>query len=210
MDPTITGAWIALGGAALGGLGGYLAGRAQAKGTVDGVKLQLLGQREDALWQAERDAYARLYSQFNQARIEIGHLIGLYELDRGAARALATAGTGSREEALATLQSTIKECWYQECLLKLSAPSEHARIAAGVRDELSNVMNVLHPWCATRAAGRGEADSLKTELDQRMAAFREALDRFASDIQGWLAKPRMHGSVMPRGRWLGGEVRRQD
>ncbi|MGW0838874.1 hypothetical protein ACWD26_01680 [Streptomyces sp. NPDC002787] len=59
-------------GTTIGAIGGYLAGRAQGKATVEGVKLQLSGQREDALWQAEVDAFAALVDGFNEGRMQIG------------------------------------------------------------------------------------------------------------------------------------------
>jgi hypothetical protein len=179
MDGEVVGALIALGGAAIGAVGGYLGGWAQAKGTIDGIKLQLAGQRKDALWQAKRDAYAILVQQFNVLRIRIGHVAGMFGLEEVEAVRLArTAGHGTREEELAQLSQAGKECWLAECTFRLSVTPPEAEQAAQVRDALSEAQKALNVWCLARAGGPGDAEVLKANFDEAMATFRDSLDEF--------------------------------
>lgn len=50
------------------------AGRAQVEAALAGVRLQLDGHREDALWQARRDAYAQFLNGVENVRMALVHL----------------------------------------------------------------------------------------------------------------------------------------
>ncbi|MFE2559886.1 hypothetical protein ACFXGT_28450 [Streptomyces sp. NPDC059352] len=65
-----------------GAVAAYLAGRAQAKGVVEGVNLQLAGQRDHELWVDQRDAYASFLSCIESIRTAIDMAIRATVLDR--------------------------------------------------------------------------------------------------------------------------------
>lgn len=61
-------------GALAGALGGFFAGRAQAKATVDGVKLSVSGERTNALWEGRKSAYASFLAGIEEVRMKLVHL----------------------------------------------------------------------------------------------------------------------------------------
>ncbi|MFJ4916071.1 hypothetical protein [Streptomyces sp. NPDC088726] len=187
------GAVSALAGVAVG----YLAGRLQAKATVDGVKLQLAGQRNEAIWQAKVDAYAAVVAEFNQTRMLIAQFVALLDAGRGAARHLREFGYGTREEAAGALTEGVKACVFQENVLRLRVSASEADAVTDVRIALSKVVDASWPWAVARAGGPGNAAELKREVDQRMDGFRNLLDAFVADSQIRLSHP--------RSEWLYGE-----
>ncbi|MFF2302757.1 hypothetical protein ACFVVP_09675 [Streptomyces sp. NPDC058128] len=74
------------------------------------MKLQLSGQREDALWQSEADAYAELVVQFNKTRMQVGNVSALFSATRSQAASMAPYGFGTREEALKELMDLAATC----------------------------------------------------------------------------------------------------
>ncbi|MYS34916.1 hypothetical protein K388_01915 [Streptomyces sp. KhCrAH-43] len=187
------GAVSALAGAAIG----YFAGRLQAKATLDGVKIQLAGQRNEAIWQAKVDAYAAVVAEFNQVRMLAANFVALLDADRREGRLLREFGYGTPEEAMGTLTEQVKACVFQENVLRLRVSASEADAVTNVRTALSELMSALGPWAVARTGGPGNASALKREVDQRMATFRDMLDSFVADAQNRLAHP--------RSEWLYGE-----
>ncbi|MBD3931943.1 hypothetical protein IF129_10285 [Streptomyces chumphonensis] len=161
------------------------------------MKLQLSGQREDALWQSLREAHAAYYAQLNQVRMDLGHVISLFEMSARQARSLTSAGFGTREEALGSLQASVRHCWYQQCLLRLSVPRDQSARAEEVNEALSAVMHAVHPWCAERSAGQRDTQETWARVQENMALFRSAIDQYADEAQQWLAEPRAVGWHAP-------------
>ncbi|MEU3287830.1 hypothetical protein [Streptomyces longwoodensis] len=175
---------------ALAGLGGYLAGRAQGKATVNGVKLQLSGQREDAVWQAEVDAVAALVDRLNAARMQTGRTVALLDADRRSIIHLERLGYGTREDAFASLTRHATACAEAETALRLRTAPAHADAAREVRESLTRVVDAVGAWAAVRTGGQGDATALRAEVDERMDVFRSTLDRFVSESQARFARAR--------------------
>ncbi|MFB8035888.1 hypothetical protein ACFC5Z_23655 [Streptomyces sp. NPDC056004] len=189
-DAAVWGAGIGAVGALFGAVGGYLAGRAQAKAVERGVHLQLDGERETAIWQARVDAYAALVEALNTARMQIGQYVALLSMSRAEAGRLNGFGYGTREEAAGAMTEAVKACVFQETVLRLRVPPEEAEAARNVNESLTQVVQVAMPWGIARTGGPGDAAALKAQVDQRMESFRNALDAFVEDVQGRLARPR--------------------
>lgn len=189
-DAAVWAAGISVVGAAVGAVGGYLAGRAQGKATVDGVQLQLAGQRQDALWQAEVDAYAALVTQFNLARMQLGDAVALFEARGRDLRHLEGLGRGTREESFAALLECVKECVSKENALRLRTAPAYADVATDVRRALLEVTSAVQHWCVTRTGGPGNGALLRREVDTQMDTFRSALDRLVEDAQARFSRPR--------------------
>ncbi|MFF3686198.1 hypothetical protein [Streptomyces sp. NPDC002187] len=88
------------------------AGRAQVEAALAGVRLQLDGLREDALWQARRDAYAQFLCGVENVRMALVHLAvagpRYFEERTGSGSAVGEGLTHAREQ-------------YQDLLLRHSA-----------------------------------------------------------------------------------------
>lgn len=123
---TVVGTAAGLVSAALGAVCGYANGRAQARGTVEGVQLQLSGQRADVLWQAEVDACALFVDAGNRALFKLGQLLAVAELDAGQEQQLNIFGIGSRDQLLRELRDIQDECQLREVALRLRMPSTSA------------------------------------------------------------------------------------
>lgn len=188
-DAAVWAAGIGVIGTTIGAIGGYLAGRAQGKATVDGVRLQLSGQREDAVWQAELDAFAALIDQFNAARMQIGMVVTHFEVSRREQRRLAPYGAGTREEAYVALTECVRELVARENALRLRTAPAYADAATALREQLVALMEPLRNYCVARARGR-RVTSMRREFDEQMAAWRTALDTFVEEAQARFSRPR--------------------
>lgn len=177
-------------GATVAAVGGYLAGRAQGSALVEGVKLQLSGQREDAVWQAEVDAFAALVSEFNEARMQIGNVIAVFEASRRDRQRMAPYGFGGREESVVALVECVKRCVSRENALRLRTSPSYADGATSVREALVEVTEAVQAWCIARASSRRSAGELRRAVDDRMDTFRSTLDAFVEDAQVRFSHPR--------------------
>ncbi|WP_328394561.1 hypothetical protein OHS70_06445 [Streptomyces sp. NBC_00390] len=78
------------------------AGRAQVEAALAGVRLQLDGLREDALWQARRDAYAQFLNGVEDVRMALVHLAvagpRYFEEGMGSGSAVGEGLTHAREQ----------------------------------------------------------------------------------------------------------------
>lgn len=158
---------------------------------MEGVKLQLEGQREDAVWQAELDAFAALIDQFNAARMQIGNVVALFDATQRERRHLASIGFGTREEAFAGLTACVKEVVSRENALRLRTAPAYADAATAVRERLMEVMEPARAWCVAREERARGTASLRQELDARMDTYRAALDSLVEDSQGRFSRPRL-------------------
>ncbi|MFE1882653.1 hypothetical protein [Streptomyces diastatochromogenes] len=189
-DAAVWGAGISAVSTVVGGFFGYLAGLAQGRATVDGVKLQLHGQREDAVWQAEVDAVAKLVDQFNFARMQVANTIVLIDAPTRDRQRLQGLGYGTREEAFSTLTESGKACVSAENALRLRTAPAYADAATDVRKALAEVIEAVGAWAVARTGGPGNAAALRTAVDAKMDAFRSALDQFVEDSQARLSRSR--------------------
>jgi hypothetical protein len=147
----VVGAAAGLVGAALGAISGYVGGRAQARGTVEGVQLQLSGQRAEALWQAEIDACAHFVDACNRALFKLGQLLAIAELDHEQVQQLGIYGIGSRDQLLRELRDLQDVCTLREVELLLRMPSTEAESARAVGHALTLAADSMLRWCAARA-----------------------------------------------------------
>jgi hypothetical protein len=164
-------------GTALGAIFGYLGGRAPTQGTVEGVQLQLAGQRAEAAWQAEVDACASFVDASNRALIKLG-------------RAQGVAGLGpeyiqtSLDDLLEELREIQNECLLREAALLFRVPSTLTRKAKAMSHALSAASEGMHQWCAVRA-GRteGDVDQRSREALARNTLYGHRLAEFIADAQ---------------------------
>ncbi|MEU0336375.1 hypothetical protein [Streptomyces sp. NPDC006193] len=188
-DAAVWAAGIGVIGTAIGAIGGYLAGRAQGKATVDGVRLQLAGQREDAVWQAELDAFAAVIDQFNAARMQVATVVTQFEASRRDVRRLAPYGVITREEAYAALMECVRELVARENALRLRTAPAYADAATALREQLVDLLDAARAYCVARARGRRARD-LRRQFDEQMIAWRAGLDEFVEETQARFSRPR--------------------
>jgi hypothetical protein len=190
MDAALLGAVISLASAAVGAAGGFVGGVAQARGTVQGVRLQLSTQRLDSLWEREVEACTRLLDQFNQALFRIGQVIAVGQLTPSEVSAMSVYGVSSRDEGLRNLRITQDECILRESALRILAPSEVSESARAVGNSLSLAATTLHLWCAAIALGNTqEATEKRRDLDVRVTDFRGQIATFTSLANSWFTRP---------------------
>ncbi|MER5537403.1 hypothetical protein [Streptomyces mirabilis] len=205
MDQTwavMLGAGISIVSAALGAIGGYAGGRAQARGTVEGVELQLAGQRADALWQIEVDACTLYIDRCNQALFKIGQVAAIGGLEANQAETLAVYGIESRDEILGSLRSLQDECMLQEIALGLRLPPALAEGAKGVREALTSSTDALYRWCAARAGGTADEAERWRDLMDRTTVLRRGVGQFTSDAQTRFTAPHPARPGGPQRRFL--------
>lgn len=142
------------------------------------------------MWQAEIDAFAALINQFNEARMQIGNVVAIFDATHGERRHLESYGFGTREEAFAALTASVKEAISRENALRLRTAPAYADAATTVRERLVDVMEPARAWCAARARRSRDASTHRQELDERMDAYRQALDVLVEDAQRRFSKPR--------------------
>lgn len=167
-----------LAGAALGAIGGYVSGRAQARATVEGVQLQLSGQRADALWQAEIDACALFLDACNQALFKQAHLLALRQQnseERQRERA---------DQLMIELQEISKEVTLREIALLLRMPSTEAERAAAVVTALSDAAESVLRWLSVaRNGGQAESEQEYGDAKAKMATYGRLLRQFTVTAQ---------------------------
>ncbi|MFF6825035.1 hypothetical protein [Streptomyces longwoodensis] len=188
-DAAVWAAGIGVIGTTIGAIGGYLAGRAQGKATVDGVRLQLSGQREDAVWQAELDAFAALIEQFSEARMRVATVVTQFETSRRVVRRLEPYGVGTREEGYLALMECVRVLVARENALALRTAPAYAAAARAVRVQLMDVLEALQAYCVAREHDRRARD-LREQFDEQMAAWQEALNGFVEEAQARFSRPR--------------------
>lgn len=186
---TVIGAAIGLAGAAIGAVGGYVGGRAQARGTVEGVQLQLSGQRSETLWQAEIDACAQFVDACNRALFKLVQLLAVAELDREQVQQLSIYGIGSRDQILRELRDIQNECTLREVALFLRLPTTEAESARAVGQALHMASNGVHLWCAARIGRREDEADRHREAREGLATYRQLLKQFTITAQQRFSQP---------------------
>lgn len=191
-DAAVWAAGIGVVGALSGALGGYLAGRAQGKATVEGVKLQLFGQREERLRLEKQQSYLEAVRLFEQAISDTYHAILLYEIPDQQAAVLAPLGYGTRDEALRQMNSTLKACRVQERHYALYASrDENNLLGALTLDAMSEAQSRFNDWLAavTGSSPNDEVRTLRRALGAALGRFRGELTEFENQAHQLLSMP---------------------
>ncbi|MFI6606862.1 hypothetical protein [Streptomyces sp. NPDC050507] len=76
-DAAVWAAAITGGVGAIGAVCAYAAGKAQARGMIEGVRLQLRGEREAAVWSSQRDAFAGFLTAIDIFQASVLHAQGV-------------------------------------------------------------------------------------------------------------------------------------
>jgi hypothetical protein len=189
MDSALLGAVISIASAAVGAVGGYVGGKAQARGTVDGVRLQLSAQRLDALWEREVEVCTLYVDQCNQALFRIGQVIAIGQLSSDQADSLSVYGIGSRDEGLRNLRAAQDECMLREAALRILVPNDLAEHARAVGSSLTATAHALHWWCAARAVQAADQDEKWQVLETQLTNFRHTITQFTNLAQSWFSRP---------------------
>jgi hypothetical protein len=162
----------------IGALCAFAAGKASARGVVEGVKLQLSGERDLALWADRRDAYASFLAAVDEVRIALKHAVravGLY-LEEGLGSG--QAATEAHEE----LKQRYKELLFRQAALRLSVDDPEVAKAWELVGVAGEALENLDGW----------ADALHSHRDDsavwgRLTASRE---RFEAGVTEWAANAR--------------------
>lgn len=181
----VIGAAAGLAGAALGAIGGYFSGRAQARGTVEGVQLQLAGQRADALWQAEIDACALFMDVSNRASLKLEQLRTITRLEHEGEQQvlLRIYGLDSRDQLVGQLGVLQDECILRETALLLRVPSADADTVQGVGEALTLAIGSMLRWCAARINQADDEADQRRDAEAKLATYRQLLTQFRITTQ---------------------------
>ncbi|WP_369273859.1 hypothetical protein AB5J55_31555 [Streptomyces sp. R11] len=179
----VSAAAIGVVGTVLGAIFGYLGGRAQARGTVEGVELNLSGQRADALRRAEVDACALFVDACNRALLKLSHVRSIAELDGDQVHMLSMYGVGCRDDLLRELRDIQDECLLQQTTLFLRAPAAFALEAIAVRQSLATATDGMYRWLAARAGRTENEQEWRGEALARLSRYGQMLTKFSTDAQ---------------------------
>ncbi|MGI5192264.1 hypothetical protein ACQEVY_01185 [Streptomyces sp. CA-288835] len=187
---TVVGAAAGLVGAALGAIGGYVSGRAQARGTVEGVQLQLSGQRAEALWQAEIDACAQFVDACNRALIKFRQLLAVAEFDHDQEEALLHSyGVDSRHQLLRELLEVEDECTLREVALLLRMPTSMADSARAVGNARNEAAGTTRQWHGARLDRADDEPDCHRVAFARVTTYGQLLNQFTSTAQQHFSQP---------------------
>ncbi|MFI8363335.1 hypothetical protein ACIGD1_24585 [Streptomyces sp. NPDC085612] len=155
-------------------------GHAQVQAALAGARMQLAGQRDDALWQARKSAYASFLGAVEHVRMCVVHMCevaGAYEEGRG-------ASGDDLTEAKKNLDESFKALWFRESLLRLSVEEEEARSAEEIMLLARRVVEDVddYGWASWSHQRDSEPAWLrlkasKGEFEGRVTAWAEAARR---------------------------------
>ncbi|MBK3630528.1 hypothetical protein JHN59_38180 [Streptomyces sp. MBT49] len=189
-DAAVWAAGISIIGTTIGAVGGYLAGRAQGKATVDGVRLQLVGQRTDTLWQAELDAVAAYIDQLHHSGIQLAVLMSRLSNTPTELRQLAPSDPGaSLREAMQELDASITSCYAKMVSLGLRTSPENAASGEAVFQKLYLALSPIEQWVGALGT-ESDPTAYRQEAEERSRVFSAAMNSFIRDTQARLSQPR--------------------
>ncbi|MFF3690712.1 hypothetical protein [Streptomyces sp. NPDC002187] len=169
----------------VGAVCAYAAGKAQAKGVVAGVRLQLDGQRTERLWEADRQASASYLAILNSFRHQAAHAEALFGVPEDQVEVIAPGE--DRNHALIKMTQLLSEAYLHETLLKFHI-SDGAEVDLDpVRNAMGSLYFAVGGYCRERHAGRDGAqeETLTLECSD---AFSRAVNAFAESEQRRFSK----------------------
>ncbi|MFJ2752693.1 hypothetical protein [Streptomyces sp. NPDC087297] len=162
---------------------GYRGGKAQATAALDGVKLQLTGEREFALWSAKRDAYASFLAAAETFRVSLNHAIRLTSmyLEEG-------LGTGkAATEADAELRQSHKALLLSQSSLRLSIDAAESATVDALTSLATETLEVYGDWVDALAERQGRDQRAWDALKEKKVGLTEAVSDWALAAQSTLA-----------------------
>ncbi|MFE7361490.1 hypothetical protein [[Kitasatospora] papulosa] len=138
-DAAVWAAAITGGIGALGAVCAYAAGKAQARGMVEGVKLQLRGERDSAVWLAKRDASAGFLTAVDLYLSSFihGQLTVSAHCEQQGAAGDEAAG------AVDAVKQRYKELMLARASLRLSVDGSDLDLAEDLVDDAQQVLELL-------------------------------------------------------------------
>ncbi|PJN24047.1 hypothetical protein [Kitasatospora sp. CB02891] len=178
----VVGAAIGIVGASLGAVGGWLGGRAQSRGQVDAMKLQLQASQDDALWTGRRQALARLLASHEELRSLL------------ASMAVAIASGRDGEQLVGATRAELDQRYvtlvYQGVAAgaeaRLWVPDARLQIAAKASDDRGEAVEAMNRWRNAVDHGSPEASRFYDEVTRAMLNYRATLQNFAEQARLYL------------------------
>ncbi|MFD6629143.1 MULTISPECIES: hypothetical protein [Streptomyces] len=164
----------------MGALSAYGAGKAQAKGMVAGVKLQLSGEREFALWTDRRDAYAAFHSSLEALRRSVGHAAGLTAAHL---EGLPPPVAESYADARAQTNERFMELLSRESTLRLSVDSPESDRAGELTSLAQVAVGQLDDWVDAALSHRPSEEVQWRELQSMMARLEQGAAEWAKNAR---------------------------
>ncbi|MEU1520431.1 hypothetical protein ABZ490_51480 [Streptomyces sp. NPDC005811] len=167
----------------IGAICAFAAGKASAKGVVEGVKLQLSDARDLALWTDRRNAYASFLAAADEVRIALKHalrIVGSY-LEEG-------LGSGqAATEAHNDLKERHKELLFRQAVLRLSVDDPEIAKAWELVGAAGEALEGLDGWADAVHAHRDDAAAWNRFTASR-EEFEAALTEWAATARARLAE----------------------
>lgn len=171
--------------------------------------MQVRGQRFDARWQHQREAYAALFSSVEQVRGAMGHAYSVWsdEVRQGGAAAVAA---GSRaDEARQAVYEAMKSVWFQQSLLRLSVTRTEYGTVENLVAQVVDVMRRLEAWCTAMEHDQPAASARSNLYLSRSGELNATVEHVMSVVKGWLdAVPDVDRPQQPAWRRLWPRARR--
>jgi hypothetical protein len=166
-----------------------LAGKAQAKGTVDGVKLQLAGQRQDMQWQARRDTCGALIGLYYKALLQFVSAWRLSQYDHERPQHLVDADEARLQEAMGELRQRTEEVIMLKTAYQLTVPPDEDDNAEVVRLAYDATWRALAAWNSGRLSPPQTRAVMRLRVEDALASYRASLAEFTSQARERLARP---------------------
>lgn len=164
-------------------LSAYGAGKAQAKGVVAGVKLQLSGERDFALWTDRRDAYAAFHSSLEAVRMSVVHVRDLTVAHvEGSSPPVAE----SYSDARGHVNERFKELLSRKSTLQLSVDSPEVDIAGLLTITAQTAVWQLDDWVDAALGHEGTEDARYRALVTAMDGLERGAAQWAKDARSRL------------------------
>lgn len=177
------GALIGAGATGVGALIGFFGAHLQGRAALEAVRMQVRGQRYDARWNMQREAYATLFSSVEQARTAVGHVYAAAVTHRQHPDHATVEPPSSAREAL---NGVLKEMWLQHSLLRLSVTPTQMAAADSLVEQLNGVVHDLDAWMASAVADDLEEPVLKQTLTRHMSELRGTVEWSIDTAKGYL------------------------
>jgi rhodanese-related sulfurtransferase len=188
MDQGDAAVWAA-GITGLVGIGGaiaaFAAGKAQARGVVEGTKLQLDGQRDHALWIDQRDAYAAFLASIDGILTTINIAVSAFAAEF---EDLVPPHGETYGEAVSRLDGQLKDILGVQSKLKLSIDGPEAEQAELLTIQARSAKSALVTWAWCAEQHRTDAPEKFRFMKDRITDLDDGISSWAENARAQLRK----------------------
>ncbi|MFD7110993.1 hypothetical protein ACFWAF_12440 [Streptomyces microflavus] len=173
-DAAVWAAAITGGVGAIGAACAYAAGKAQARGVIEGVRLQLQGEREAAVWSSQRDAFAGFLTAIDLFQASVLHAQGVIEQHFQQQTATGNEATSANEAA----KQRYRELLLARASMRLSVSGEDADTAEDLTELATEFLNKFVEFSAHPQQHLGYDTPLYLQMERCEVQLRQGVERW--------------------------------